>query len=89
MSESKHDTHRLKAGDRLESSHVTLLNSALRMLRQRPGFECSGPICICSGDPDCNDMFGDGGPCHGDAYCDDTNPEPVCYCTRWGRACSR
>ena len=81
MSERKHDTLRLKAGDRLEESHLALLNSALRMVRQQPGFECSGPLCICSGDDDCNDMFST--DLCGDGICfEDGNGGVVCLCLR-------
>lgn len=46
-------------------------------------FSCNFIMCSCTGDIDCNDMF-TSGACPGDAYCDESGPEPVCYCTRWG-----
>lgn len=86
MSESKQKSLRLKVGDQLESGHLAVLIEALLMLREqsraqmRPGFECSGPICICSGDGDCNDMFS-GGHC-GDAVCFENDGNVVCLCIR-------
>jgi hypothetical protein len=38
--------------------------------------------CTCTGDEDCNDMFGSG-LCGGQATCDTSNPlRPVCTCTQ-------
>lgn len=74
-------TPRLKEGDVLEPRHVEVLSTALANLRPRLGFECSGPICMCSGDPDCNDLF-ETGLC-GDAICFETaGGGVVCLCVR-------
>ena len=44
------------------------------------GYTCSGLKCTCTGDIDCNDMFGDG-VCGDIATCDDTDPlNPRCEC---------
>jgi hypothetical protein len=44
------------------------------------GYSCSGLVCTCTGDEDCNDMFGDG-VCGDVASCDTTNPQqPICTC---------
>jgi hypothetical protein len=40
-------------------------------------FECNSTFCTCSGDRDCNDMFGSG-VCGDDAICD----EDGCVCIR-------
>ena len=48
------------------------------------GFSCddSANTCTCTGDDDCNDMFGSG-LCGGRATCDTSNPlRPVCTCTQ-------
>jgi hypothetical protein len=45
------------------------------------GYSCSGLVCTCTGDEDCNDMFGDG-VCGDVASCDTTNPQqPICRCS--------
>lgn len=49
-----------------------------------PEFECTGDLCFCEGDDDCNDMFGSG-VCGDspfpDAVCD-TGPPVTCVCSR-------
>lgn len=72
---------RLSAGATLEPQHVEVLAAALETLRPRLGFQCSGPICICSGDADCNDMFTTS--LCGDAICFVTDGGGVvCLCLR-------
>ena len=72
---------RVKPGMALEPRHLQVLTAALGSLRPRLGFECSGPICICSGDADCNDMFGTS--LCGDAICfEDSAGGVVCLCLR-------
>ena len=48
------------------------------------GFDCSsGTECTCTGDVDCNNMFGSG-KCTGtifDRGCDTSKPVPTCWCT--------
>jgi len=44
------------------------------------GYTCSGLKCTCTGDDDCNDMFGSG-KCGDISSCDTTDPlNPVCEC---------
>jgi hypothetical protein len=70
-----------RPGDSLETKHVDLLVTALSRIRGAPGFDCSGPLCICSGDDDCNDMFTTG--LCGDAICfSDSAGNVVCLCIR-------
>jgi hypothetical protein len=48
------------------------------------GFTCDdgANTCTCTGDDDCNDMFGSG-LCGGQATCDTSNPlRPICTCTQ-------
>jgi hypothetical protein len=48
------------------------------------GFTCDdgANTCTCTGDEDCNDMFGSG-LCGGQASCDTSNPlRPICTCTQ-------
>ncbi len=45
----------------------------------RLGYTCSGLMCTCTGDVDCNDMFGSG-KCGDIASCDNSGPDPVCKC---------
>ena len=48
------------------------------------GYDCSsGTECTCTGDVDCNNMFGSG-KCTGtifDRGCDTSKPVPTCWCT--------
>ncbi len=48
------------------------------------GYDCSsGTECTCTGDVDCNNMFGSG-KCTGtifDRGCDTSKPVPACWCT--------
>jgi hypothetical protein len=72
---------RVKLGEALDAKHVGVVVRALERLRAQPGFDCSGPVCICSGDPDCNDLFGSG--LCGDAICFETSSgSVVCICVR-------
>src|SRR5262245_54778202 len=51
------------------------------------GFTCDdgANTCTCTGDDDCNDMFGSG-LCGPNATCDTSNPSrPVCTCTQAAR----
>ncbi|MEO8510031.1 MAG: hypothetical protein ABI534_02195 [Chloroflexota bacterium] len=74
-------TLRVTAGTALEPKHLQVLTAALGALRPRLGFECSGPLCICTGDADCNDMFGTS--LCGDAICfEDAVGGVVCLCLR-------
>jgi hypothetical protein len=71
----------LKDGASLNQRQITALAQILQASRPRLGFECSGLACICSGDADCNDMFGSG-VC-GDAIClEDDSGGVVCICVR-------
>jgi hypothetical protein len=45
------------------------------------GYTCSGLLCTCTGDDDCNDMFSDG-LCGPISSCDESGPEPVCRCLK-------
>jgi len=46
----------------------------------RTGYTCAGLRCTCSGDDDCNDMFGDG-VCGDISSCDASDPlHPTCEC---------
>src|SRR5687768_1146041 len=72
---------RLKAGDPLNARQIGVLVKALRRMRPQLGFECSGPLCICSGDDDCNDLFSTG--LCGDGICfEDGDGGVVCICIR-------
>jgi len=44
-------------------------------------FTCSGLVCVCIGDADCNDMFS-GSACGDIAYCSDLYGIPYCACMR-------
>jgi hypothetical protein len=71
----------LKTGDSLTAAHVAVLTKALGSLRPRLGFECSGLLCSCSGDEDCNDLFTTG--LCGDAICfEGAGGDVVCLCLR-------
>jgi hypothetical protein len=48
------------------------------------GFTCSGFFCTCTGDADCNDMFGSG-KCGDITSCDTSGPEPVCSCLMFSK----
>jgi hypothetical protein len=53
-------------------------------------YECSGLVCNCTGEADCNDMFGSG-VCGDVAQCDNTTDPPTCWCfkamrvSRWSK----
>ncbi len=81
MQGSQRDLPVMKAGDSLNQRQIAALASILHASRPRLGFDC-GPLgCICSGDPDCNDMFGSG-VC-GDGICfEDDGGHVVCICVR-------
>jgi hypothetical protein len=71
----------VKSGDTLTAAHVAVLTRGLGSLRPRLGFECGGPLCICSGDEDCNDLFTTG--LCGDAICfEGAGGDVVCLCLR-------
>ena len=71
----------LREGATLTSRHVETLSRAIAGLGHTPGLaDCSGPVCICVGDEDCNDMFDKG--C-GDAICFETaGGGVVCLCMK-------
>jgi hypothetical protein len=75
---------RIRVGDTLTRRHIDILTKGLLSIRARAGFECSGPLCVCTGDDDCNDMFTTG--LCGDAICFETaDGGVVCLCVRAGR----
>jgi hypothetical protein len=79
--ETTRDHLTLKAGDSLTDAHLATLTKALGSLRPRLGFECGGPLCICSGDEDCNDLFTT--DLCGDAICfEGAGGAVVCLCVR-------
>jgi hypothetical protein len=43
------------------------------------GYSCAGLVCNCTGDVDCNDMFGSG-VCGDVAQCDNSTDPPTCWC---------
>jgi hypothetical protein len=73
----------VKEGFELRREHIEAIGMALGASRLggRLGFAC-GPLgCVCSGDPDCNDMFSSG-VC-GDGICfEDGSGGVVCVCIR-------
>jgi hypothetical protein len=75
----------VQPGYSLEAKHVDLLYTSLTRLRVAPAFEklgyaCDGPLCICEGDDDCNDMFTTAG-CGDIAQCySDGQGGVVCVC---------
>jgi hypothetical protein len=46
-------------------------------------YTCSGGICTCFGDDDCNEMFS-GGACSGGAMCHDNGTTVYCQCQGGG-----
>lgn len=69
----------LKAGATLKARQTRLLAQGLRSIGGSMQYDCSGPICICSGDEDCNKMFSSG-RC-GDGICfEDDSGGVVCLC---------
>jgi hypothetical protein len=66
-----------------DDTSLATTEGALRTIGTGPrmGFTCSGLMCTCTGDADCNDMFTNGG-CGPIASCDDSGPEPICSCLR-------
>jgi hypothetical protein len=72
---------RVKVGDALTARQMDVLVKALHRMRPQLGFDCSGPLCICSGDDDCNDLFSSG--LCGDGICfEDGQGGVVCVCMR-------
>lgn len=72
---------RVKAGEALDARQIGVLVGALNQLQPRLGFECSGLLCICTGDADCNDLFSSG--LCGDGICfEDGSGNVVCLCLR-------
>ena len=52
------------------------------------GYTCGATECTCTGDTDCNNMFGSG-KCKGtiwDAGCDNSGPAPKCWCSTAARS---
>ncbi len=78
---SRGDLPMMKEGASLSQRQISALASILQASRPRLGFDC-GPLgCICSGDADCNDMFGSG--ICGDGICfEDDRGNVVCICVR-------
>jgi hypothetical protein len=73
----------VKEGFTLREPQIRAIATALGAVggAGRLGFTCGGFGCICSGDPDCNDMF-ETGIC-GDAMCfEDAAGGVVCICIR-------
>lgn len=82
MSAKQYDAiPRMREGMQLTARQINGIAGALIAGRPQLGFECSGPLCICSGDPDCNDMFGSG--ICGDGICFENDAgQVVCLCWR-------
>lgn len=72
-------------GDEAETAETTATtSSALNNSGHGGGlglYSCSGLMCTCTGDVDCNDMFTNAG-CGDVSKCDDSGPEPVCWCLK-------
>ena len=73
----------LKAGSTLDERHIERIHKAMRNrlsgASRGAGFVCDGNLCLCTGDDDCNDMFGSG--FCGDGICFETGDgSVVCLC---------
>ena len=63
-----------------EAERIGTLEAALDQPSKAPRSHCSGLLCTCSGDEDCNDMFSSG-ECGDLSGCDTSDPEqPQCWC---------
>lgn len=69
--------HAFADGERVEAAAAWGRNVGGRL-----GFTCMGPLCACSGDPDCNDLFSTG-LCGSNAVCFlQPGGGVICICSR-------